>query len=139
MHVYSRLLRLATLHYCSNPRALPRDLGGPTHLGLTLGRPRLLLVPFIRCAVSFGGLARGEGLLEVVDDVINVLVADRDPDQVLGDAAVGLFLVRELLVGGGPRVDGQRFGVTDAVATGEVSMEPEQILAGEGRTLRGWR
>lgn len=60
------------------------------------------------------GLARGgsgggvlKGLLKVGDDVVNVLRADRDADEVLADAGARLLLVGELLVGGGPGAFGQ--------------------------------
>jgi hypothetical protein len=54
-------------------------------------------------------------LLEVVDDVVNVLVADGDTDEVFGDSAVPPFLLRELLVCRSPRMDRQRFRVADTV------------------------
>ena len=50
-----------------------------------------------------------------MDDVVDVLEADRDADHVLGDAGVGAFLFRKLLVGRGPWVDGEGLGVADAV------------------------
>lgn len=40
-----------------------------------------------------------------MDDVVDVLYADRDADHVLGDTRVDAFLVAELCVRGGPGVD----------------------------------
>lgn len=77
-----------------------------------------------------GGL---DGLLDVGRDVINVLDADRDADEVRGDAGA-LELVRaQLLVRGAGRVDDQRLGVADI---GEVA---QQLLRGEraGEVSRG--
>lgn len=56
-----------------------------------------------------------EGLFEISDDVVDVFGADGDTDRVFGDARVELFLVGELFVRGGPWVDGEGFGVADAV------------------------
>lgn len=64
-------------------------------LGLGVGALLGLLL-----ALGAGG--RLEALLEVGDDVVKVLDADGDADQVLGDARGDLLLVGELLVGGGP-------------------------------------
>ena len=49
-----------------------------------------------------------------MDDVVNVFGADADADHVRGDARVLLLLVRQLLVGGAPGVDGEGLGVADA-------------------------
>lgn len=111
---WSRYIHMVVVDSYNNPTDRGK-LGGPTHLGIPIGGSLLLFVPFISLRVSFGGLTCGKGLLKVVENVINVLGADGNPDEVFGDTAIGLFFIRELLVCGGPRVDGQRFGVTDAV------------------------
>src|SRR5690606_22301217 len=54
-----------------------------------------------------------ERLLEVADDVVDVLDADREPDGLRRDARGALFLLRELAVRGGRRVAGQRLGIAD--------------------------
>lgn len=113
---------------------LLRHLSRTTQLSITSNIAALTRV----CRAARGiGLGRGrrEGLLKVGDDVVNVLRADGDSDEVLAersviiptrtvfcdskthlsDAAAELLLVSELLVGGGPGVDGQSLGVADAV------------------------
>jgi hypothetical protein len=53
-------------------------------------------------------------LLEVGDEVVDVLEADRDADQVVGVTPVATWSSgRELLVRGGGRMDDQRLGVAD--------------------------
>lgn len=54
-----------------------------------------------------------ERLLKVSNDVVNVLRTNRDADSVLLDTGVTAFLLGELLMGGGPRVDSQSLGVAD--------------------------
>ena len=83
--------------------------------GTIIGIPVLFSVLLLRLRVWFRGLALLEALLKVPDDVVNVLGTDRDADQVLRDAAVGFLRVGQLLVGRGPGVDGQGFGIADAV------------------------
>lgn len=53
-------------------------------------------------------------LLEIGNDIVNVLQADGDADEVLGDTAVDPLLLAQLLVRCGPGVDGQRLRVADA-------------------------
>ena len=55
----------------------------------------------------------GERAVEVPADVVDVLQADREADQVRADAGRDLLLVGQLLVGGAGRVDHQRLGVAD--------------------------
>lgn len=50
-----------------------------------------------------------------MDNVIDVLVADRDPNHVFRHARVDSFLFGELLVGGGPGMDGEGFSIADTV------------------------
>jgi hypothetical protein len=50
---------------------------------------------------SLGGLER---LLEVCNDIVNVLNANRNPDQVLSDSTIGFLFVAQLLVSGAPRI-----------------------------------
>ncbi len=49
----------------------------------------------------------GQGLIQVPQNVVDVLEADGQADQVVGYSAGQLLLVRELLVRGRRRVDGQ--------------------------------
>jgi hypothetical protein len=58
-------------------------------------------------------------VVEVVDDVGDVFDADREADEVGGDAGGGLLFVGELLVGGGGGVDDERLGVADVGEEGE--------------------
>lgn len=61
------------------------------------------------------GACRFERLLKVCNDVVDMLRADRDTDQVFCNTAVILLIVAQLFVSGGPRVDCEGLGVTDAV------------------------
>src|SRR5262249_28501937 len=59
-----------------------------------------------------GSLARrGQRLVEVVDDVVDVLDADAQPDHLGLDAGLELLVRRPLPMGGGSRVAGERFRV----------------------------
>lgn len=92
------------------------------------GRGHLLLLS-LRLHTLFPGLGRRrsrglEGLLEIGDDVVDVLRADGDPDEVVGHARAGLLLVRKLLVRRRPGVDGQRLGVAHV---GQVGDELEAV------------
>jgi hypothetical protein len=60
------------------------------------GRPERLRPP----RVMFGQLLRREGLVEIGEDVVDVLDAHADADQVFRHARGRLFGVGELLVGG---------------------------------------
>ena len=51
----------------------------------------------------------GKALFQVVNDVINMLGADREADGVGLDALVEQLLSRKLAVGGGGRMDHQDF------------------------------
>ena len=73
-------------------------------MSLTTG-PRCFLIFSMRFGLRFGCFARGKGLFKVLYDIVNVLCAHRNPDQILRDPAVSLLLVAELLVGGRPGVD----------------------------------
>lgn len=48
-----------------------------------------------------------------MDDVVDVLQAKRDTDQIWCDTALDLLLVRDLLVCGAPWVDNERFRIAD--------------------------
>lgn len=50
-----------------------------------------------------------------MDYIVNMLVADGNTNEVFSDSTVPPFLLRKLLVCRGPRMDGQRFGVTDTM------------------------
>ena len=66
-------------------------------------------------APSFGrfGGRRLEGLGQVGDEVVDVLEADRQPDEVRRDAGLDLLLGLELRVRGRCRMDDQRLRVAD--------------------------
>ena len=61
----------------------------------------------------------GERLVQVLDDVVDVLDADREPHQILGDAGGCELLGRELAVGGGGRMGGEGLGVADVDQPGD--------------------
>ena len=76
-----------------------------------------------------------ESLRKVGDDVVYVLDADGDADHVLAHARCLLLRLRELLVGGGRRVDHQSLGVADV---GELRRQAEgvdELGAGAEATL----
>ena len=83
-----------------------------------------LAVPRLGLRIRRRGAALGEGLLEVVADVVEMLGADRDADQVLGDAAVDLLLVAQLLVGGGPGVNGEGLAIANATQPVSTKLQP---------------
>ena len=56
---------------------------------------------------------RPQRLVQIGDDVVHVLDADGQPNQVRAHAGRPLFLVGQLLVGRARRMNDQRFGVTD--------------------------
>ena len=90
----------------------------PSQLRFTpFRRSRHIFIPILGLRIGLRLLARRKALLEVVDDVVDVLGADADADQVLSDAGFALLLVRELLVRGGPGVDGEGLRVADAART----------------------
>src|SRR5262249_40140649 len=70
-------------------------------------------------------LLRGETLFEIADDVVLVLDADRQSDDVRAGAGDDLLRVGELPVRSGCRMDDQRAGVADI---GEVR---EQLYVGD--------
>jgi len=83
-------------HPIRKPEQHTRTLSAPRHTGLNVHGPRLLLV--LRRSVRLGlGGGVCEALLEVGENVVDVLDADADADQVRGDARVGFRLVVELL------------------------------------------
>ena len=94
----------------------PPDLCRPAQLGRALRRPThiYVLLLSVSLCVWMRRLTCAERLLEIGNDVVNVLGADGNPDQILCDTTVDLLLLTELFVCGGPRVDGERFGITDA-------------------------
>ena len=67
---------------------------------------------------------RLQRLVEIGDDVVDMLDADRQPDIVVGHAGRLLLLGRELRVGGGRRMDGERARVADI---GDVIEELERV------------
>lgn len=86
--------------------------------------------------VRQSSLQSAEGLLKVGNDIVNVLSANRDTDGILGDARIKLLLVAQLLVGGGPGVNGQSFGVANT------RQELEHVICefpGASLTLQGWK
>ncbi len=107
--------------------AVVQGLGSPTELGIRVHRSSLVFVSLLRFRVGLCSLARGEGLLKVVDDIVNVLVADRNSDEIFRDTAVGLFFIRELLVRCRPWMDGQCFGVADASEPNVLAQSPSRL------------
>jgi hypothetical protein len=69
-------------------------------------------------------LGGGEGLVEVRDQVVHVLDADRQPHEVLRHAGVVELLGGELRVRRGRVVDRQRLGVADV---GEVAEQLQRL------------
>ena len=63
----------------------------------------------IRCFL----LRRLKSLVDIGNDVAHVFDPNREADEVRRDAGGDLFLGRELLVGGGTRMDHQALGVAD--------------------------
>lgn len=84
--------------------------------------PSLDQVVFICCRVWLCRFARSERLLKVLNDIVNVLSANRNTDEVVRDTAICLFLVAELLMRRCPGVNSQSLGVTN---TGQ-RLEPLQ-------------
>src|SRR5665811_1033245 len=70
------------------------------------------------------------GLVEVGDDVVDVLEADRDSDQIGRHAAGDLILSRELRVGGGCGVDDQALGLADIGQQAEELDRVDELAAG---------
>lgn len=64
-------------------------------------------------AVRQSSLQCAERLLKVGNNIINVLSANRYTDSILGGARIKLLLVGQLLMGGGPGVNGQGLGVAN--------------------------
>ena len=66
-------------------------------------------------AAGVGGRPSGliEGLIEVGDDVVDALDADRKPHHVRPGTGLGLLLVGELAVRGGRRVDDEAPRIAD--------------------------
>lgn len=67
---------------------------------------------------------RHKGLLEIVDDVLDVFQAEAHADEIGGDAAFDLLFVGQLLVRGDPRVDDEGLCVADV---GEVAAELQVV------------
>jgi hypothetical protein len=66
--------------------------------------------------VATAGFDRSGGserLLEVADDVVNVFCANADADQVLRDTRSNPLLLRQLLVGCRPRVNGKSLRISN--------------------------
>lgn len=63
-----------------------------------------------------------------MDDVVNVLCAYGDSDEVCGDAAVGLLLIAKLLMRRRPGVYSQSLGVADAAVFLAPDLAPDFAL-----------
>lgn len=87
------------------------------------------------CGIGLGSGGLLERLLEVGDDIVDVLGADGDADEVLGDAGAHALLVGELLVGGGPGVDGEGLGVADVGEVGDELEAVDDLAAGGAAAL----
>lgn len=59
----------------------------------------------------------GKCLLKVRDDVVDMLSSDRDANEIFGNAGRLLFIIRELLVGCRPRMNGKSFGVANTIVS----------------------
>ena len=81
--------------------------GISTRLGLHLRVLRLAL------SIRFGCFTRRERLLKVVDDVVDMFGTYRYPNEIFRHPRILFFLVAELLMRGGPGMDGQGFRVPD--------------------------
>ncbi len=81
--------------------------------------------------VLIGGLRReGEGLIEVPDDVLRVLQADGDADQVGAHAGGDELFLGELAMRRGGRVDDQGAGIADVGEMGrELQVLDERLPA----------
>ena len=60
-----------------------------------------------------GHLHSGKRLIDIGNDIVWVLDADRKPDVSLRDAGLELLFWRQLRVRCGRRMDGERAGITD--------------------------
>lgn len=60
-------------------------------------------------------IASRKALVEVVDDVVDVLQADRDSDHIFSHAGIDALLFRQLLVCRRPRVDCKCLGISDTI------------------------
>ena len=74
-----------------------------------------IFVLFFPFRIRLCSFARSKRLLKVCDYVIDVLCSHRYPNEIFRDAAISLFLVAELFVRGGPRVDRQGLRVANTV------------------------
>lgn len=109
-------------------------------LGSSLNNSRSLILLLLGGALRLRALGRGgsgllEGLLEVGDDVVDVLSADRDADEVLGNARADALLVGQLLVRRRPGVDGERLGVADVGEVGDDLETVDDLAAGRPTAL----
>ena len=52
-------------------------------------------------------------LVDIGNNILHILDADRKPDEIGGDAGGNLLLLAQLLVGRGSRMNDQRFGIAD--------------------------
>src|ERR1035437_3336212 len=76
-----------------------------------------------------------DGLVEVGDDVVDVLDADRDANQLRSHAAGDLIGRRQLLVSGGCGVDDQTLRVADVGQQAEELDRVDELAAGVDATL----
>ena len=80
--------------------------------------------------IPLPGLHLGQGLFQVGQDVLDVLDAHRQADEVGGDAGGGQLLFRELPVGGGGGVEHAGLGVGHAM---EASFSPAMKVSAAWR------
>src|ERR1700733_6780503 len=85
-----------------------------------------------RGSVELADRGFGQSLVDVVDDVVDVLDADRKPDRLRPDAGLHQLLVGQLAVGGGGRMDGEGLGVAQIEQPLD---ELERIEEGQARVV----
>ncbi len=64
--------------------------------------------------IRSGCFARGKGLLEIVDDIVDVFGPHRNTNKIFRHPRILLFFVAELLMSGTPGMNGQGLGIPDA-------------------------
>src|SRR3990167_10771311 len=87
-------------------RLLQWGQGMVSGVGMDDSRKGCSLSGVIAANIKVGRLALGglQRLLQVGEDVVDMLDADRQADQILGHPGLGQLLLVELAVGGGGRV-----------------------------------
>lgn len=99
-----------------DPRSIHSISGSAAHAGIRIcvaTRPGILRLA--RAVRLRGG--RGEALLEIANDIVNVLCANGDADQILRDARIDALAFGQLLVRRSPGMNGEGLGVADAAST----------------------